>query len=64
VEELLKGSWTHNVLKSPHKLLNAFVHVIMSFTPIDGDDALLAQEPVVQFPTVDGFPWEKIKQGP
>jgi hypothetical protein len=32
--------------------------------PIDGDDALLAQEAEVKPPKVDVFPWEKIERGP
>jgi hypothetical protein len=43
--------------------LNAYVRVHTGFTPIDCDDALLAVEPEVPSPKLQGFPWEKLKQG-
>jgi hypothetical protein len=49
---------------SPHKLLDAYVQAYTTFTPIDGDHALLAAEPDVQTPKVQVFPWEKLTRGP
>lgn len=48
---------------SPHKLLDAYVYAYTTFTPIDGDDALLAAELDVQPPKVQDFPWEKLTRG-
>jgi hypothetical protein len=53
-----------NAPSSPHKLLNKYVHVFTDFTPLDGDDVLLATEPEVQRLDVEGFLWEKLDQGP
>ena len=43
--------------------MNAYVRVHTGFRPIDYDDALLAVEPEVPSPELQGFPWEELKQG-
>jgi len=48
---------------SPHKLLNAYVHVYTKFTPLDVDDALLDAEADIRAPQLDGFTWAKIDKG-
>jgi hypothetical protein len=63
LEQLLKGARTTNGPSPPHKLLNAYMHVFTEFTPIDGDQMLLAVEPEVHPPQLQGFSWEKLKQG-
>ncbi|KAM6496474.1 hypothetical protein JOM56_009180 [Amanita muscaria] len=62
IEQLLAGAWTSNSPSSPQKLLNAYVRVFTDFSPIDCDSKLLEIEPDVDFPQLDGFPWDKIKQ--
>ncbi|KAH9964718.1 hypothetical protein BGW80DRAFT_1347450 [Lactifluus volemus] len=60
LEVLISGAWTATRPNSPHKLLDIYVHAYTTFTPIDGDHAILATEPDVQPPTVQGFQWANI----
>jgi len=63
IEELLNGPWDDNGPAAPHKVLNACVHRLSDFNPIDGDSCLLTQEPDVGPINIDVFPWDKIEQG-
>ncbi|KIL55863.1 hypothetical protein M378DRAFT_173230 [Amanita muscaria Koide BX008] len=62
IEQLLAGAWTSNSPSSPQKLLNAYVRVFTDFNPLDCDSKLLEIEPDVDFPQLNGFAWDKIKQ--
>ena len=57
------GPWVGNSPSVPHWLLNAYVRVLTEFTPIDCHDVLVATEPEVQSPKLQGFLWDKLKQG-
>jgi hypothetical protein len=62
IEQLLIGPWNSNGPAAPHKSLNAYVNQLSGFAPLDGDNALLIQEPDVEPPRIGTFSWEKIKQ--
>jgi len=59
----MRRHWKANHPASPHKLLNAYVHRLTGFTPIDADTALLEEEADVEPVRVDTFQWEKIDEG-
>jgi hypothetical protein len=59
----MKGRWEGNRPASPHKLLNAYVHRLADFTPIDAATTLLEQEVDVGPVEIDTFQWEKIDEG-
>jgi hypothetical protein len=59
----MRGHWEENCPASPHRLLNAYVHKLTQFEPIDVDPALLEQEAKVGSIRIDTFLWDKIKQG-
>ncbi|KAH9970961.1 hypothetical protein BGW80DRAFT_1324650 [Lactifluus volemus] len=63
LEDLIGGAWNTTCPKSPHKLLDAFVHSLTTFTPTDGDRALLETEPGVRWPSVQSFPWDNLSRG-
>jgi hypothetical protein len=41
---LLGGLWHSDGPASPHRLLNATIYQYSTFTPLDGDETLLAKE--------------------
>jgi hypothetical protein len=62
IEELLNGPWNNNGPAAPHKLLNAYANGLSGFTPLDGDNAHLEQEPDVEPITIASFLWGKVRQ--
>jgi hypothetical protein len=63
LDELMRRPWEENHPASPHKLLNAYVHQLTNFTPLDGDSFILGQEADVEPIGIDGFRWTTIEQG-
>ena len=55
-------SWEEDRPASPHKLLNAYIHSLTYFTPLDGDRAILEKEADVGPLSIVEFPWERIDQ--
>jgi hypothetical protein len=60
---LIGGRWEEDCPASPHKLLNAYVHRLANFTPLDADAILLEQEEDIGPPNIGGFPWGRIERG-
>jgi hypothetical protein len=54
------GPWKEDCPASPHKLLNAYVHQLAEFTPLDADASLLGPEADIEPRSIGGFPWEMI----
>jgi hypothetical protein len=63
LEELLTRPWQGDCPASPHKLLNAHVQRYADFMPLDVDHAILEKEADVGPVDIDGFQWNKIKNG-
>jgi hypothetical protein len=56
----MKGPWLKDRPAAPHKLLNAYVHRLAGFTPLDGGSAILREEPDVSPVAIGRFEWKKI----
>jgi len=59
----MRGLWKEDGPAAPHRLLNAYVHRLADFTPLDGDSAILEQEADVGPVDIDSFQWDKIEKG-
>ena len=47
---------------SPHKILNAYIHCLTHFTPLDVNVTTLEQERDIKPLMIAGFSWDRIKQ--
>jgi hypothetical protein len=58
----MKGPWLEDRPAAPHKLLDAYVHRLSNFTPIDGDSTILREEPPISLAAIETFEWKKIAE--
>jgi hypothetical protein len=59
------GTLAERLFKAPHKLLDAYVCQLTSFTPLDGDSTILREEPDISsfvIETFETFEWKRIAE--
>jgi hypothetical protein len=59
----MRGPWEQDRPAAPHKVLDAYVHTLTTFTPLDGDQSIMETEPDIGPLEIEDFPWDKISQG-
>jgi hypothetical protein len=58
----MMGPWLKDRPAAPHKLLDAYVCQLTNFTPLDGDNTILREEPDISSFMIETFDWKKFAE--